>query len=64
MQEMLRSLVLAFWADGGQGTARRNAWAGMVADSKRARERAEADATVTAATDAYHQMLLPAASTI
>jgi hypothetical protein len=49
MQEMLRSLVMAFWADGGQGTARRNAWVAMVADSKRARERADADASVTLA---------------
>ena len=46
MQEMLRSLVMALWADGGQGTARRNAWVAMVADSKRARERADADASV------------------
>jgi hypothetical protein len=62
MQEMLRSLVLAIWADGGQGTARRNAWAGMVADAKRARERADADATVKAVTDAHEPALSPAAS--
>ena len=49
MQEMLRSLVMTFWADGGQGTARRNAWVAMVADSKRARERADADASVQVA---------------
>jgi hypothetical protein len=42
MQEMLRSLVMAVWADGGQGTARRNAWSAMVADAKRARDRADA----------------------
>jgi hypothetical protein len=64
MQEMLRTLVLAFWSDGGQGSARRNAWAGMVADAKRARERAEADVTVKAATDAYERTLLPAASNV
>jgi hypothetical protein len=62
MQELLRSLVLAFWSDGGQGTARRNAWVGMVADSKRARERSDAELTVRAAVDAHHRALLPAAS--
>jgi hypothetical protein len=49
MQKMLRSFVMAFWADGGQGTARRNAWVAMVADAKRARERADAAATVQGA---------------
>jgi hypothetical protein len=49
MQEMLRSLVMAVWADGGQGTARRNAWSAMVADAKRARDRADADAAVATA---------------
>lgn len=61
MQEMLRSLVLTFWSDGGQGTARRNAWAAMAADAKRARERADADLTVKAVIDA-HRAPLPAAS--
>jgi hypothetical protein len=46
MQEMVRSLVIAFWADGGQGTARRNAWAAMVVDAKRGRDRADADSAL------------------
>jgi hypothetical protein len=44
MQEMLRNLVMVVWPDGGLGTARRNAWAAMAADAKRARQRAEAAA--------------------
>ena len=60
MQEMLRSLVMAFWADGGQGTARRNAWAAMVADAKRARERADADASVTLAAASHAMVGAPA----
>jgi hypothetical protein len=46
MQEMLRTLVMAVWPDGGQGTARRNAWAAMVVDAKRSRDRADADAAL------------------
>jgi hypothetical protein len=38
--------VAAVWRDGGQGQARRNAWAAMVSDNVRARARAEADAAV------------------
>jgi hypothetical protein len=49
MQEMLRSLVMVVWPDGGLGTARRNAWAAMAADAKRARQRAEAAAVLAAA---------------
>jgi hypothetical protein len=49
MQESLRDIVMAVWSNGGQGTARRNAWAAMVADAKRARERADADNVVAAA---------------
>lgn len=44
MVEMARSVMMAFWSAGGQGTARRNAWVAMVADAKRARQRAEASA--------------------
>lgn len=46
MQEFMRNLVVALWPDGGQGRARRNAWSAMVADTKRARERAAAEAVV------------------
>jgi hypothetical protein len=53
MQEMLRNLVMAFWSDGGQGTARRNAWAAMVTDAKRSRDRADAEATVAVALTAH-----------
>ena len=62
MQEMLRSLVMTFWADGGQGTARRNAWAAMVADAKRARERADADASVQHAVAGHAMTVSPAAA--
>ena len=62
MQEMLRSLVMAFWADGGQGTARRNAWVAMVADAKRARERADADASVQAVIAGHLSAGTPAAA--
>jgi hypothetical protein len=49
MAEMLRSLVEAVMPDVGLGTARRNAWAAMAADAKRARARTEAAAAVSAA---------------
>jgi hypothetical protein len=48
MAEILQTVVKAFWVDGGQRTSRRNAWAAMVADAKRARERAEVDAVLIA----------------
>jgi nanoRNase/pAp phosphatase (c-di-AMP/oligoRNAs hydrolase) len=35
--------------EGGQGTARRNAWAAMSSNATRARDRREADAAITAA---------------
>jgi hypothetical protein len=35
-----------FWQDGGQRRARQNAWAAMAADSRRARDRAEAQALI------------------
>jgi len=37
---------LLLWRDGGQRHARRNAWQAMVADSARARDRAEAAASL------------------
>jgi len=60
MQEMLRSLVMVVWPDGGLGTARRNAWAAMAADAKRSRQRAEAAAFINAVA-AVHEM--PAVAT-
>ncbi len=49
MPDLVRTVVRAVWADGGQRAARRNAWSAMVADSKRARERAEAAEMMAAA---------------
>jgi hypothetical protein len=60
MQELLRNVVMVFWPDGGLGTARRNAWAAMAADAKRARQRAEA-ATFMNATNAVHAASTPVA---
>jgi hypothetical protein len=37
---------LLLWRDGGQRHARRNAWRAMVADNVRARDRAEAAASL------------------
>jgi hypothetical protein len=37
-------MLATVWQDGGQRRARRNAWAAMAADSRRARDRAEAQA--------------------
>jgi hypothetical protein len=39
-------LDLLLWRDGGQRRSRRNAWAAMVGDSARARQRAEVEAAV------------------
>jgi hypothetical protein len=48
MRDTIRNLNsitdVVFWRDGGQRQARRNAWAAMVADAQRARERADAAA--------------------
>ncbi len=44
-----QAAVLAALPHGGQRIARRNAWAGMSADSARGRARREADAAVDAA---------------
>src|SRR3954452_20737024 len=47
------SLVdVLLWRDGGQRHARRNAWRAMVADNVRARDRAEAAASLPASTAA------------
>ena len=43
------SLLLRVLPQGGQGVARRNAWAGMSADARRARERRQAEAALAAA---------------
>lgn len=40
------------WPDGGQGQARRNAWAAMVNDHIHARARADAERAIAAATAA------------
>jgi hypothetical protein len=42
MVEILQRAVLTIWTNGGQGTARRNAWAAMVVDSQQSRARDEA----------------------
>jgi hypothetical protein len=52
---MLRNVVEVMWPDAGLGTARRNAWAAMAADAKRARQRAEAAALMNAAA-AVHEV--------
>ena len=53
VEKILRRAVLTIWADGGQGTARRNAWAAMVVDLQRARARDEATESLrVAAVDA------------
>ena len=53
MRESLAGILdLMLWRDGGQRGARRNAWAAMVADNVRARERADAATVVAAVGDA------------
>jgi hypothetical protein len=61
MQEFARNLIVAFWPDGGQGRARRNAWSAMVTDTKRARERATAEAVVRSVAAAHEASPAPAA---
>jgi hypothetical protein len=50
MRDTLRSVTslaeIVLWRDGGQRRSRRNAWAAMAADTRRARERADAAAAV------------------
>jgi hypothetical protein len=38
--------VMLVWSNGGQSTARRNAWAAMVQDSRRTRDRVSAASTL------------------
>ena len=45
----LQTLLMLAAPGGGQTTARRNAWAGMSADSARGRERRQAEAALAAA---------------
>jgi hypothetical protein len=45
----LESLALTLLPHGGQGAARRNAWAAMAADSSRARDRHEAQLAMSRA---------------
>jgi hypothetical protein len=42
-------MLSTVWQDGGQRRARQNAWAAMAADSRRARDRAEAKAILAEA---------------
>jgi hypothetical protein len=49
MVDILQRAVLRVWTDGGQGAARRNAWAAMVVDSQRARARDEASESLRVA---------------
>jgi hypothetical protein len=49
MVDILQRAVLRLWADGGQGRARRNAWAAMVVDSQRSRVRSEVTESLLAA---------------
>ena len=44
-----QQLALTIFPHGGQGHARRNAWAGMVSDASVARMRREADAAMARA---------------
>jgi hypothetical protein len=53
MTEILRGVIRTVWSDGGQRAARRNAWAAMAADAKRARERAEVNAFLSAVSAVY-----------
>ena len=50
-----QQLALTLFPHGGQGHARRNAWAGMVSDASVSRNRREADAAMVAAADRYRQ---------
>jgi hypothetical protein len=43
---LTRWVALTVWRDGGQRTARRNAWAAMASDTQRARQRAEVEAAL------------------
>ena len=54
----LEGLLLLALPHGGQQAARRNAWAGMAADSARARARREADAAMDQAVAAADRTAL------
>jgi hypothetical protein len=46
---LVQSLLMTAVPSGGQRTARRNAWAGMVADAARSRAQREADVALALA---------------
>lgn len=48
-RSLAQDLVLALLPEGGQRTARRNAWSGMAADVARSRATQEAEAALAAA---------------
>jgi hypothetical protein len=50
MDRLFLRLVAAVWRDGGQRGARINAWQAMVEDTRRARQRADAQLAVDQAT--------------
>jgi hypothetical protein len=47
--------ISRLFPEGGQSTARRNAWAEMSSNATRARDRREADAAITAALSRLEQ---------
>jgi hypothetical protein len=51
----VQQVALALFPHGGQGHARRNAWAGMVSDASVSRNRREADAAMLLAADRYRR---------
>jgi hypothetical protein len=58
-------MMIAFtriFPEGGQGTARRNAWAAMSTNASRARDRREADAAVIAAVTGFDGVIHPSAA--
>jgi hypothetical protein len=49
LHQMVLTALTRLFPEGGQGTARRNAWAAMSTNASRARDRREADAAMAAA---------------
>ena len=49
LADVAGQVLATVWQDGGQRRARQNAWAAMAADSRRARDRAEAQALLNEA---------------
>lgn len=49
IRPLAQALLMTALPAGGQRTARRNAWAGMVSDAARSRARREAEAALAAA---------------